>query len=205
MTESPLRFRCGDLELEGRVAIPGGATRACVICHPHPLYGGDMNNPVVVAIARALGEAGVATLRFNFRGVGASQGSHGGGTAEIDDARAALDALAERSGLAHIAIAGYSFGAVVALKLAASDPRTLAVAVVAPPVEMVDSTFVRSIAAPLLAIAGDRDACCPTSGLEAMTAGLAGAATVTLAGADHFLGGREREVSGAVARFVAAA
>lgn len=205
MTETPLRFRCGDLEIDGRVAIPAGAARACIVCHPHPLYGGDMNNSVVVAITRALGEAGVATLRFNFRGVGASQGRHGGGTAEIDDARAALDALAAASGLERIAVAGYSFGAVVALGLAASEPRTSAVAVVAPPVEMFDTTFVRGIAAPLFAMAGDRDTYCPSSGLEAMTAGLAGASTVTLAGADHFLGGREREVGNAIASFLAGA
>jgi alpha/beta superfamily hydrolase len=89
----PVRFPSGALWLEGRLSIPAGATRAAVVCHPHPQYGGDMDNSVVVATAAALGRRGIATLRFNFRGVGQSEGSYGEGVAELGDARAAVERL----------------------------------------------------------------------------------------------------------------
>src|SRR5262249_34552016 len=78
---------------EGRRAEGLGARAGLVVCHPHPLYGGDMDNPVVVRAVEVAAEAGIATLRFNFRGVGTSEGSHGGGAGEQDDVRAALAAL----------------------------------------------------------------------------------------------------------------
>ena len=201
MPETVIRFRAGDVELDGRLSLPPAATRACVVCHPHPLYGGDMHNPVVVATTDALRKAAVATLRFDFRGVGASTGSHGGGSAEVDDARAALDALADATGLPRIAIAGYSFGSIVALRLAASDNRVAAVAAIAPPLGMMDAAFAREIVAPLLAVAGDRDEYCPRSAFDEFTAAPGRSGTL-VAGADHFLGGREREVAAAVAGFV---
>ena len=226
-SETSIRIRSGEIELDARIVVPTGATRACVVCHPHPLYGGDMHNPVVVAITRALGAAAVATLRFDFRGVGLSGGSHGGGTPEIDDARAAVDTLAAATGLAAVAIAGYSFGSLIALRLAASADdgaevsasnggaaavsrgpgatarvRIGAVAAVAPPLAMFDATFVTRIACPSLLLAGDRDAYCPRSDFEALAARLPERATTALvAGADHFFAGREREVADAVVRW----
>ena len=87
-----------DIVLEGRLAVPADARAGVVICHPHPLYGGDMDNPVVVRVQEVCAELGLATLRFNFRGVGGSGGAHGGGVAEQDDARIALDVLAQATG-----------------------------------------------------------------------------------------------------------
>jgi alpha/beta superfamily hydrolase len=84
---------------------------AAVVCHPHPLYGGTMHNKVVYRMARGLRLAGVATLRFNFRGVGLSEGQHGHLTGEIEDARAALAWLRERYPGLPFALAGFSFGA----------------------------------------------------------------------------------------------
>src|SRR3990172_254396 len=97
-----------------RHAAPPGASAGVVICHPHPLYGGDMDNPVVVRVQEACAAEGLATLRFNFRGVGGSSGTHGEGGGEQDDARAALEALEQKAGTAALAIAGYSFGAWIA-------------------------------------------------------------------------------------------
>lgn len=204
-SEQIVRFRSGDIELDGRIAVPGGAARACVVCHPHPLYGGDMHSAVVVAVTSELLTRGIATLRFDFRGAGSSGGSHGGGAAEVEDARAAVGELARRSGLERVAVAGYSFGAWIALRLAACDERILAVAAIAPPLEMLDLAFAHDLEVPVLAVAGERDTYCPRPAFGAFEAGLKRATIVTLDGADHFLAGREREVAGAVAAFVAAA
>src|SRR5206468_3182423 len=95
-----------DVALESRLAVPAGAPAGIVICHPHPLYGGDMDNPVVVRVQEVCAELGLATLRFNFRGVGGSSGTHGGGLAEQEDARGALDALAQATGERPLAVAG---------------------------------------------------------------------------------------------------
>lgn len=200
-TERPVRFRTGDIDLAGDLCTPAGATRGCVICHPHPLYGGDRSSSVVVAVARTLASRGVATLRFDFRGAGASGGVHGGGIPEIEDTRAAMALLRAETGIASVVLSGYSFGAMVAMRLAAeaSDTeRLLAVAAIAPPLAMMDASFARSVRVPLLLVAGDRDAYCPREGLEELAAGCRAEAEI-LAGADHFFAGRESEVAEAVA------
>ncbi len=88
-------FRCDALEIEGELTLPSRGTAGAVICHPHPQYGGDMDNPIILTVTRALQQAGFSTLRFNFRGVGGSDGSYGGGVGEADDARAAVRYLIE--------------------------------------------------------------------------------------------------------------
>ena len=86
--EQPLSLAVGaDLSLEALLAIPDAPSAGVVICHPHPLYGGDMDNPVVVRVQEVCADLGVATLRFNFRGVGGSGGAHGDGVGEQDDGR----------------------------------------------------------------------------------------------------------------------
>jgi alpha/beta superfamily hydrolase len=95
-----------------------GAPRLCaVVCHPHPLYGGTMHNKVVYRIARGLRRAGIVVLRFNFRGVGASEGEHANFIGEVEDARAALDWLRHRYPRSGYALAGFSFGARVITQL----------------------------------------------------------------------------------------
>lgn len=93
------------------------ARRAAVVCHPHPLYGGTMHNKVVHRIARGLRRSGAVVLRFNFRGVGASQGTHADGVGEIGDARAAVDWLQERYPALPLNLAGFSFGSRVITRL----------------------------------------------------------------------------------------
>jgi len=99
MNEIQISFRSGDLTLEGLLANPGANAPAAVVCHPHPLYGGSMYNNVVDAILAAMWQAGYATLRFNFRGVGASEGEHDGGPGEVDDAVAAMTYLLAQPGV----------------------------------------------------------------------------------------------------------
>jgi uncharacterized protein len=94
---------------------------AAVVCHPHPLFGGTMHNKVVYRMARGLRRAGVAVLRFNFRGVGRSEGQHANLEGEIEDARAALAWLRERYPALPYGLAGFSFGARVITRLGCED------------------------------------------------------------------------------------
>src|SRR5258706_6203119 len=93
ISEESIRFRAGAWSLEGRLAAPPAAKRAAVVCHPHPQYGGDMDNPVVVATTHALAARGIAALRFNFRGVGDSEGDSNGNLSGTEDAPASLYGL----------------------------------------------------------------------------------------------------------------
>src|SRR5437660_6831001 len=124
MEEKEIALQAGEgVCLEARVGLIEGARGGLVICHPHPLYGGDMDNPVVVRAQEVCAGLGLATLRFNFRGVGASGGVHAGGVGEQDDASAALDTLAKSIAGGVLAIAGYSFGARIAAQVGARDGR----------------------------------------------------------------------------------
>ncbi len=107
--------------LEGLHEVPGAPRFAAVVCHPHPLYGGTMNNHATYRLAKAVRAAGGVSLRFNFRGVGRSAGAHDAGRGEVEDTRAALDWLAEQHpGLPRYA-AGFSFGSWMALAAACGD------------------------------------------------------------------------------------
>jgi hypothetical protein len=202
--EEPVRFACGALTLEGRAVLPPAAPRAAVVCHPHPQYGGDMENSVVAAATQALAERGFATLRFNFRGVGGSGGTYGGGRGEIDDARAAVAWLHARAPQATLCLGGYSFGSIMAL-LAGHDcaevERLFAIAL---PVSMFDAAPIVASRKAKLFVAGDRDPYCSWPALESLVERLAGESQlVRLAGADHFLFGHEAKVAEAVTRFAA--
>jgi alpha/beta superfamily hydrolase len=134
-----VRFRASDgVELEGRLALPNeGARGGAVVCHPHPQHGGTMSSALVPAIWRALCARGYASLRFDFRGVGRSQGSFTNGPGETQDALAALDRVAAAAPPgAPLVIAGWSFGSLVALNAGVRDARVVAYAGVAPPVRM---------------------------------------------------------------------
>jgi alpha/beta superfamily hydrolase len=201
--EEAVRFPCGALTLEGRAKLPPGAARAAIVCHPHPQYGGDMDNSVVTAVSRALGERGLATLRFNFRGVGESEGAYSGNLAEADDARAAVAWLRQRLPQATICLGGYSFGAIVALLAghdAADVDRLFTIAV---PVAMFDASPIVGSTKPKLFLVGDHDPYCPLPALEVFLRRLTGEnRLVRVAGADHFFFGQEDEVAKAAARFV---
>lgn len=200
MPQQPLTITSGDITLEGALHLPEGAGPfpTVVVCHPHPQYGGDMHNNVVLAVVRGLGERGIAAVRFNFRGVGRSGGAHDGGKGERDDARAALvhtRTLAEIDS-ARVGLAGYSFGAMMAAAVA--EPDIPALALIALPAQA--AAGVRGTLAaypnPLLLTAGDNDHVCPADALREFAASLPGPVeTHITAGTDHFWAGYEGELA----------
>jgi len=198
----PVRFPSGDLTLVGVLHRPQGlGVPGVAVCHPHPLYGGDMENNVVVALCRALAGGGMVVLRFNFRGVRGSSGSYSGGFGERQDARAALDFLAGLTEVdsGRLGLAGYSFGALVCLS--AAEERVRAVAAVSPPAGGLDPTSFRPGILTLL-VSGDRDDISPALGLPEMAASLGPPCEIrSVAGADHFWWGYEETLATAVLEF----
>lgn len=207
--EQPVTFPVGDgpdaLQLEGLFSTPDAPPRGgVVVCHPHPLYGGEMRNNVVSALTAAFQKAGLATLRFNFRGVGQSQGKHDEGVAEQDDVEAAVTALLARGTVSKVIVAGYSFGALVGLHAGAGDDRVHGLIGVALPIGMRDVSFLHGVTKPTLLVSGDRDSYCPLADLTRLAGDMSEAARVeTVAGADHFFMAREDEVAAAAVAFLA--
>ena len=190
-----LAFASGDLSLEGVLHLPDVTPApGVVVCHPHPQYGGDMDNNVVLAACRALASRGFVALRFNFRGAGGSDGAFDQGLGERD-ARAALGQLpglpevdAKRIGLV-----GYSFGAAVAAEVASGELRALAL--VSPPVAFSDLRV--AWGCPAFVIAGDRDEFAPGDRLRVI-AEAPGVELRIIPGADHFWWGFEAELGEAL-------
>ncbi|TAJ16892.1 MAG: hypothetical protein EPO68_10320 [Planctomycetota bacterium] len=139
--------------------VAGGARAraAAVLCHPHPLFGGTMHNTLVFRAARALRACDVATLRFNFRGAGASEGTHDGNGAEEDDASAALDWVAARLPGVELWGAGFSFGARTMGALAARDERIRRVILMALPIKRFDCPGIDRLRQPGYLLFGGRD------------------------------------------------
>jgi alpha/beta superfamily hydrolase len=193
------------LVLDARLALPASPVAGLVVCHPHPLYGGEMDNPVVIRVAEACQERNFATLRFNFRGVGSSTGSHGGGKDEVLDVQAALAHLRAALGPSvPLGLAGYSFGSTVAAQVAArgAGEPVAGLALVAPPVARTGPEAflgLASLSVPLLIVAGSRDEYCPKPALDALRSGLPGATLQVIEGADHFFFGKLFPLGEAVA------
>lgn len=206
-SKAEVSIPCNDIELEGILQFPESIDRPCpgaVICHPHPLYGGNMHNNVAVAIAEGLLTEGVVCLRFNFRGTGRSGGRHGEGSAEIEDVRAAMDFLTDNDNVdsARLIVAGYSFGCWVGLNAAAQDERPGMLVGVSPPVDMYDFSFLHTEQRPKLLIAGDRDFVCNHSAFVKLGEQVPEPKTiVTMPGADHFHFGREHILLTAIIDF----
>lgn len=203
-------FRAGELALEGLLERPdevrawGGA----VFCHPHPLYGGNMHNNVVARVTPELTRAGLAVLRFNFRGVGRSQGAYAEGDGEQEDARAALAWLAGAEGMAGrpLVAIGYSFGAAVASRAVCEAPGVAALICIALPVGFGDFDFeyLRGCAPfPKLFLAGSQDDICPVPTLRELVGTLPDPKSlVVLDGTDHFFHSREPELASHILRFL---
>lgn len=145
-------------QLEANLRQPATAPRAAaVVCHPLPTHGGTMHTKAVFRTAQALNDAGIAVLRFNFRGVGTSTGSFDQGHGEQEDARAALDRLARELPGTPLLMGGFSFGSMVGLKVGADDARVAGMIGLGVPVDMYDFTFLRDVKKPILIVHGEED------------------------------------------------
>ncbi len=177
----------GPLEALLEECDSGPAALAALVCHPHPLYGGTMHNKVVHRVAATLHETGATTLRFNFRGVGRSAGRFDQGRGELDDARAALAWLKRHLPGRPLLVAGFSFGAGVAARLAAASGEVGRLVLVAPPVAAMDFADLRISSVPKLVVQGTRDEHCPVTELEPEFAAWAEPKhLVKIEGATHF-------------------
>jgi alpha/beta superfamily hydrolase len=184
------------------------ASHAGLVCHPHPLYEGNLHNKVVFHTMKALSSFGFPVLRFNFRGAGLSQGEHDNGIGETDDVRTALDWL-DREFRLPLIVAGFSFGAAVGLRAGCPYARVQAVIGVGLPVAAVgDRTynfdFLQSCAKPKLFVSGARDQFGPRAKLESVVESLPEPKRlVFIEGADHFFEGRLRELRETIEAWIA--
>jgi uncharacterized protein len=198
--------------LEGRIALPdashpgGGA----VLCHPHPQYGGSMSSALIPALQRAFVAAGWAALRFNFRGVGRSEGSFGGGVGEVSDVLGAL-ARVRQEVAAPTAVVGWSFGAIVGLNAVAGDGAVDAFVGIAPPArqafagtfELPEIAVLDRLSARALLVCGTEDPFCRPQDLERLAAQLPPPVEVRiLEDADHFFREEVDELCKLVVDFV---
>lgn len=208
MEEEKVFFDCGDIRLEGVLNPAKAHTHAVgvVMCHPHPQYGGDMQNSLVVGITRILSDQGFTTLRFNFRGVGHSEGSHCGGVEEVKDVESAIDFLegVTRMGMDGIFLVGYSFGAMVGLQVGVGDDRVGGWVGISPPIAMYDFEYLTKSRKPKLLLYGDSDFVCPGERMEELFESLeAPKSRHVIPGTDHFFLGKEKIVAEHVKDFLA--
>lgn len=176
---------------------------AVVVAHPHPLYGGSMHTKVVYQVSKGLCRTRAAVLRFNFRGVGRSEGAWDDGPGELADFRAAIDFMAARYPTVEIWAAGFSFGAWVALTAGATDDRVSALIGVAPPAASYDFSALVESAKPKFLIQGTLDVTCPLKDTRELYGRLREPKElVEIDGADHLFDGQVSEVADAVSGLV---
>jgi len=186
--EKTATFISDRFEIEGRLT-EGDQHKGVAITHPHPLYGGDMHNSVVAAISRTYHKIGFTTLRFNFRGVGGSQGNYGDGTGEQEDVRAAVAYLAD-IGIRQIDLAGYSFGAWVNALAVNDGLKVDNMLMVSPPVAFIDFKSISDLSSLKLIITGSQDDIAPADMVEKIYPTWNPTAKFeVISGADHFYGG----------------
>ncbi|MEE8118410.1 MAG: alpha/beta fold hydrolase [Gammaproteobacteria bacterium] len=175
---------------------------AGVVCHPHPLHEGSMHNKVAYMLARSLNQSGIAALRFNFRGVGASAGCYDNGAGEIDDAQKALQWMQEHYASAKPILTGFSFGAQVSLNAALHSPVSALVSV-APPVQRFEPSFKPDPICPWLVVQGTEDELVDARQVEEWATGLPSAPTlVIMPDTDHFFHGKLNDLRGVVCSFL---
>ena len=181
----------GTLEL----ALDDRGGDCAVLCHPHPLYGGSMHDAVLGVAEQAWRRRGGSSIRFNYRGVGASEGSFDGGNGEAEDAARVANWVRDTSNVKTLTLLGYSFGAGVVWRAAAMLEDIAQVVLVAPPMPSMD--FPHRAAPPTVLIHGDQDDFVDGA-FAAKWAGEQGAARlITLEGADHFFSGAGKALAAA--------
>jgi len=209
LQEIAVTFNSGQLLLEGILAIPegDGPFPAVVLCHPHPLYGGSMDNNVICGLSEMLAGASVASFRFNFRGVGGSHGEFDQGIGESEDASAAIAfiSLLAEVDARRLGLAGYSAGAGFALPVGCADPRIKALAAISPPFTMFDFDFLKDCRKPRLLLLGSRDDLIPAGQFLEFCRHLPEPKEYeTVEGADHFWWGYESTLAARVTAFFTA-
>ncbi|MBW1685727.1 MAG: alpha/beta fold hydrolase [Deltaproteobacteria bacterium] len=189
----------GTLALEG-IYLTGAGPDAggAVIAAPHPLYGGSMESPVVNEIAYACQRAGLASLCFNWRGVGASAGEPSGEAADADADYAAAALHLEETVSGPLVAAGYSFGAAAALRVGAQHPRVRRLLLVSPPPSLLVAAALEGFRGAVLMLTGEHDAIAPARALEDLAASLPWATLRVVADADHFFMAGLGEIARAV-------
>ncbi len=201
LTSGPLTLRGGAGAIEAVVDCPAPADArlgTAIVCHPHPLHGGTLHNKVVTIVERSLRELGLRTLRFNFRGVGASEGVHDDGTGETAD----LELLAQWVGQTRpqdaLWLAGFSFGAAVAARASLSLPCAQLITI-APPVDKYGFESTSPPTCPWLLVQGEDDDVVEPAQVFAFVATLANAPTlVKMPGAGHFFHRKLMDLRGAI-------
>lgn len=176
-----------------------------LVLHPHPLGGGTMHNKVVFRAAQALNDAGLSTLRINFRGVGQSTGEHDDGRGELDDVRAGLRYLEEHYSADEITIAGFSFGSRVGMEVGMSDARVARLISIGTPLDKYDFGFIANCQKPILFVQGDNDEFGEVEKLRSLVKLVAtktDAKLVVIQGADHFFEGHLDELKLAITKWV---
>ena len=186
-------------QLEGLLDEPESPRAAVVFAHPLPTHGGTMHTKVVFQGAKGLVRIGCAVLRFNFRGVGRSEGAFDEGRGEIEDYRAALDLMAERYPDRPLWAAGFSFGSWVAMETGADDPRVSVLIGVAPPVARYGYTRTVESPKPKFFVQGNLDELCPLKDLWAFYAKASEPKEIVVVdGANHLFDGKATEVGEAL-------
>ena len=164
--------------------------QACLVCHPHPLFGGTMHNKVVYRVARGLRRRGVVVLRFNFRGVGRSEGQHDEGAGEIHDARAALDWLRSRYPRLPYSLAGFSFGSRVIMNLGCTLGEAARLIAVGFPTNVGGAAYLASCTVPKFFITSTQDQYAPRAEMEKLYATIRDPKEmIWIEAGDHFFSG----------------
>jgi alpha/beta superfamily hydrolase len=197
MKEERVVFTSQALSIEGLISESQGL-KGVVVTHPHPLYGGSMNNNVVESVVQAYGEKGYTTLRFNFRGVGRSGGAYDNGRGEQEDVRAAVAYLTQL-GTTSIDLAGYSFGSWVNAHCIGDLNDVHRMVMVSPPVAFLDFSFFGRCSKLRLVIAGSEDDIAPPGMIEKMLPVWNSDAVFSIVkGADHFYWEKTHEIKTAI-------
>jgi len=176
------------------------ARGVALVLHPHPLGGGTMHNKVVFRAASALNDAGLTTLRINFRGVGQSTGTHDEGRGEKEDALGALDYLGTKYPGEKVTLCGFSFGARVGMEVGIEDGRVKNLISIGTPVGKYDFSFLKNCQKPILFVHGELDEFGSPSALEQLTQQMSAAQVqlIVIPGADHFFEGHLDELKQAI-------
>lgn len=199
MKEEKVFIKLNEIKLEAlqlirrEEKVKGGL----ILCHPHPLYGGDMYNPVIETAAKVAQEEGFSTLRFNFRGVGKSEGTYGDGIGEMQDVKAAIDYFHSnlKDANSFLILLGYSFGVRAGFPVAINDERVKGLIAIAPALEFDDLEYLKDYKKEKLFIAGDEDSYCPFWKLNDLFKRLFEPKHLfIIPGADHFFFGQRESI-----------